>query len=56
MRSSLELNKLNKIWEQFNDKIITPEQTQIILLKEKWKHHTQKAKLLLDFTTLPTNK
>ena len=52
MRSTLELGRLNRLWEDFNDKKITSEETQMALLKNRWKYHTKKAKLLLDFTLL----
>lgn len=52
MRSTLELERLNRIWEKFNNKEISNEETQIMLLKNKWVHHTEKAKLLLDFTLI----
>lgn len=55
-RSTIELGELNQIWEAFNDKKITPEQTQIALLERGWRYHTEKAKLLLDFTNLLSEK
>lgn len=52
MRSTNELARLNRIWESFNEKKTTAEETQIALLKNRWKYHTKKARLLLDFTLL----
>jgi hypothetical protein len=55
-QETIELGELNRIWEAFNDKKLTAKQTQIALLQREWKHHTEKAKLLLDFTNLIDKK
>ena len=52
MRSALELGRLNEIWGEFNDKNINQDEVLTLLLSNKWKYHIDKAKLLLDFTTL----
>ena len=48
-KDTIELAELNKIWEAFNEKRLTPKQTQHELLKRAWKFHLEKVQLLLDF-------
>jgi hypothetical protein len=52
MCSTLELGRLNRILEKFNDNHLSKDEVQTLLLKNKWKYHTDKAKLLLDFTII----
>jgi hypothetical protein len=48
MRQSLELGKLNKFWEKFNN----GEQVLDLILNNKWKYHKDKVKLLISFIKL----
>lgn len=50
-RSTIELAHLNRIWEAYNEQKLSPQQVRTKLLQRKWKHHIEKADLLLQFTT-----
>lgn len=41
-----ELARLNRIWEAFNDKKLSPEQTMQALGAKTWKYHKDKVELL----------
>lgn len=49
-RSTNELAILNRIWEKFNSKEYTSEETRLMLAKHKWKFHKDKVELLKTFT------
>lgn len=51
MRNTLELRRLNKIWEDFNENK-NARKTQMALLGERWKYHKDRAHLLLTCTIL----
>ena len=51
MRSTLELGRLNKIWERFNN----GEDIKDEVLSQEWKYHQDKVKLLLKFIELKIN-
>lgn len=53
MRETLELGRLNRIWEHYNEHH-DKEYTQKALLRERWKYHTDRAYLLLTLTNLIT--
>lgn len=48
MRSTLELSRLNTIWERFNG----GEDVLDDILSNRWKYHKEKVKLLLTFIKL----
>ena len=48
MRATLELARLNKLWERFNN----GEKIKEEVLNQKWKYHQEKVNLLLDIINL----
>lgn len=48
MRATLELARLNKLWERFNN----GENVRQEVLEQRWKYHQDKVNLLLDFLKL----
>ena len=52
MRETLELARLNKIWERFNN----GEEVVDDILSHKWKYHKDKVKLLLKCQEIKNGK
>lgn len=49
-RETWELARLNKIWEAFNEKKLTPEQTRRKLYRYSWKKQQDNVDILVRFT------
>lgn len=48
-RETKELVRLNKIYDAFNEKRITPEETRHLVYSFKWKYHHKKIDMLVCF-------
>lgn len=51
-RETRELVTLNRIWERFNEKLNSPEETLSLVNSKRWKYHQDKVELLKTFIGL----